>query len=110
MRLAAALPAAIPFVFGAVRAVQTGADFRYLATALASFVSVGVVFFFGGPVTTTGSAWRVSILALSAGTVLSAAAAFGVGARSVGAVLFVSLGFTLCMTMSGTLGLFDRRH
>ena len=109
-RVVAAVPAAIPFVFGALRAFQTGTDFRYLATALGSLVPVAIVFYLGSPVTTTSSAWRRSLLALVAGTVMAGGTAFGVGARSLVAVFVVSLGFTLCIATSGTLGLFERRR
>jgi hypothetical protein len=109
-RVFVAAPAAIPFVFGTVRAAQAGGDLRYLATALASILAVALVFFFSDPAATSASAWRRSLLAVVAGTLIAAATAFAVGARSVAAVFIVSLGFTLCMAMSGTLGLFDRRR
>jgi len=108
-RVVAAVPAAVPFVFGTLRAFQTGTDVRYLATALGSLLTVAIVFYVDSPVTTTSSAWRRALLALVGGTAIAAMTAFAVGARSLGSIFVVSLGFTLCITTSGTLGVFDRR-
>lgn len=99
--------AAIPFAFGALRALQTGSDFRYLVTALASFAAASAIFRFGSARgRAAASPVLLSLLALSAATLLAGAVSFGLGATSAAAVWLVAFCFSLCVTASGALGLF----
>ena len=105
-RLLAVVAVLLPSLFGALRAITTGSDYRYLIVAFASLAAVAAVFLSGSTAnqTATGVApWRRSIVALVAGTVVAAAAAFGLGASSVGAVAFVCLGFTTCFVIAAVL-------
>jgi hypothetical protein len=107
MRIVALLIAAVPVVFGAVRLVSTGNDYRYLLTALAALAAAATVYGYGAA--RVQSRCVRAVLSLAASTLLGAAVAFGQGARSPGAVWFVSIGFALCVTAGGMLGLFSRR-
>jgi hypothetical protein len=88
------LVAIIPVGFGALRAITTGSDFRYLWVALVSSVAAGVA------LTATRrfpSRWLASVaVAVVAATIAAAGAAFALGGRSVPAVLFVAAGFAVC--------------
>lgn len=105
-RMVAAIPALVPFAFGSLRALQTGTDFRYLITALAAFVAAATIFRLGAD--RISSQWLLAGLALAGSALLAGAAALLLGASSAGAVVFVTLGFGICMTASGVLGLFAR--
>ena len=106
VRLLALGFAAIPVGFGALRALTTGTDFRYLVTALASLAAAATIFRLGA--SRVRSRWRLGGLGLAGSTLVAAAVAFGQGAASVPAVAMVALGFSLCVTTSGMLGLFSR--
>lgn len=97
--VAGALVAALPIAFGVVRAATTGTDFRYLWSGVAALA--------GAVVTVRANAARrpevQAVLALSAGTVLAAATAFLVGARSLGAVLVVAFAFGACVAVGFAL-------
>jgi len=98
--------AAIPVGFGALRALTTGTDFRYLVTALASLAAAATIFRLGA--SRVRSRWPLSCLALAGSTLVAATVAFGQGATSGPAVWLVALAFSLCVTTSGMLGLFSR--
>jgi hypothetical protein len=98
--------AAVPFVFGALRALQTGTDVRYLVTALPSFAVAAMIFGIGTP--RGAPRWLLSSVTLAGGTLLGAAVAFAQGATSATAVWVVTISFSLCSTASGALGLFAR--
>jgi hypothetical protein len=107
MRILSAVVAAIPFLFGAIRALQTGSDFRYLAAALAALAAAATVFRLGASrARGTTSRTLLPLLALSGATLLAGAVAFGLGATSSAAVWVVAFAFGLCVTAGGTLGLF----
>ena len=98
--VAGTLIASLPIAFGVIRAAQTGTDFRYLWSATAALVGAAAV-------TARGNITdRVAVrgtLALCMGTVLAAATAVLVGARSPGAVLVVALAFGACAAMGSGL-------
>jgi hypothetical protein len=100
--------AAVPVIFGLVRAIQTGSDFRYIVCALAALAAAGVVFRVLDARSTPR--WQQSALALAAATVAAAALAYAQGARSVPAVWLVALGFGTCIATGGAFGAFGRRH
>ncbi len=106
VRLLALGIAAIPIGFGALRALTTGTDFRYLVMALASFATAATVFRLGA--SRVRSRWLLGCTALTGSTLVAAAVAFGQGATSGPAVLVVALAFSFCVTTSGMLGLFSR--
>ena len=98
--------ASLPICFGALRALTSGTDFRYLVTAFASLVAGWAAFRF-----TAGrmrSRWARSLLALALSTVAGALAAVGQGASSIPAVLTVTGGFAVCVTLGGMLGVFSK--
>jgi len=98
--------AAVPVAFGALRALTTGTDFRYLVTALASLAAAAAIFRFGA--SRVASRWLLPSLALAAATLVGGAVAFEQGAASATAVWFVAFSFGLCVTASGVLGMFSR--
>lgn len=99
--------ASMPICFGALRALTTGTDFRYLVTALASLVAAGITFrLSAGRVRSRGLR---SSLALALSTLVGAIVAFGQGATSVAAVATVAGGFGVCVTLGGMLGVFARK-
>jgi hypothetical protein len=109
VRVAAAALAAIPLAFGSLRALQTGKDFRYLITAIASLATATII---TRLVATRDREavrplWR-SMIALIGATIVAAGVAYGLGARSGPAIWFVALGFSVCMTASTALGQFAR--
>ena len=84
--------AAIPFVFGLIRAVSTGYDVRYLWMALASMLGAVITVRTARnrkPLGTLG----LSALVLVIATVLAGLAAFLLGARSVAAAGIVAFAF-----------------
>lgn len=99
--------ASLPLCFGAIRAVTSGTDLRYLITACASLLAGGLTFRVSAG--RMRSDWGRSLLALALSTLAGATAAFGLGASNAAAVLAVSGGFGLCVTLGGMLGVFSRR-
>lgn len=96
--------AALPIAFGVIRAVTTGTDFRYLWSAIAALVGAAVT-------ARGGNTDRVAVrgaLALCVATLLAAAMAFLVGARSPGAVLVVALAFGACAAVGSGLVAWSR--
>ncbi len=98
--VAGLLVAALPLAFGVIRAATTRTDFRYLEAALAALAGAAAI-------TARGASGRFSarrlLLSLAIGTLLAAATAFLVGARSPGAVLAVALAFSGCATVGCAL-------
>lgn len=103
-RVLAVVFAATPVAFGALRALTTGTDFRYLVTALVSLAVAAMSFTLGASRVSSRS--LLSCGALVAATVIGGAVAFGLGATSMAAVWLVAFSFGLCVTASGVLGLF----
>ena len=94
MMILGLLLAALPIAFGVLRAASTGADYRYVWTAVAStLVAMVVMMIRRGTMVPT--ARRVVGALLGAATVASVTG-FAQGATSVPAVLFVALGFAIC--------------
>ncbi len=109
MRILAIIAAAIPFAFGALRAIQTGDDYRYLITALASLVAATLIFRVGGRRRGAASSpWGFALIVLVGTTVITAGVAFLTGARNLPAIGIVAISFSLCTTASQALGLFAR--
>ncbi len=102
--LLAILFAVVPFAFGLLRALSTGTDFRYLWVAISSFIGAAAVMKVGSARTTTSrlSLTLVAVVLVIA-TLVAAATAFLVGAKSVPAVLVVALAFGLCWAASCAL-------
>ena len=101
MRALAVCLMAVPVGFGALRALTTGTDFRYLVTAVAALVVSGVTIRVGAP--RVRSRGLLSLLALGLSTLAGGIAAFGQGATSVAAVVVVATLFALCVTTGGML-------
>jgi hypothetical protein len=97
----AAIVAAIPVVFGLVRAIQTGTDVRYLVTALVSLIAAAASYHLGSDRSHAVVLPPAATFAVA--TAASAAAAFAQGARSWGAVWMVTAGFSLCTTAGAVL-------
>ena len=106
MRALAVCLMAVPVGFGALRALTTGTDFRYLVTALAALVVAGITIRVGAP--RLRSRWFLSLLALALSTLAGGIVAFGQGATSVAAVVVVATLFGLCVTTGGMLILRSR--
>lgn len=104
MRLLSVAFAAVPFVFGLIRAVETGDDVRYLWVALAALGGALVV-------VATGKAvgWNSErVVALSAGvfvasTLCAMMAASALGVRVGPGMLVVAVAFAFCFAASGSL-------
>lgn len=97
---AGVLIASLPIAFGVIRAAQTGTDFRYLWSAIAALVGAAAV------TARRSNTDRVAVrgtLALCVATLLAAAMACLVGARSPGAVLVVALAFGACAAVGSAL-------
>ena len=97
--LSGAAVASLPIAFGVIRAATTGTDFRYLWSGIAAVA--------GAALTMRASAARhpavQTLLGMAAGTLLAAAMAFLVGARSPGAVLAVAFAFGACASFGCAL-------
>jgi hypothetical protein len=91
------LLAAIPVLFGLVRAISTGSDVRYLWLSGASLIgSAAVMVFRPDPATTARVSVGRALLAVVAGAAGAAAAALLQGAKAGPGVAIVALGFGLC--------------
>ena len=105
LRLAAVFIAAVPFLFGAIRAIGTGmADLRYLAMAVVSHVVTMAVLVMGH----AGQKPRSGVVALAAlaflaSTLLAFATGWMVGARNVLSMLVVASGFGCCSALGNGL-------
>ena len=104
---AGVLIASLPIAFGVIRAATTGTDLRYLWSAIAALAGAVAVTARGS---NTGRVALRGMLALCAGTLLAAATAFIVGARSPGAVLAVALAFGACSAVGSGLVAWSRVH
>lgn len=98
--------AAVPVGFGALRAITTGSDVRYLVTAIASLFTAAAIFRVGG--SRVSSRWLPATIALTASTFVSRVVALWQGANSAAAVWFVAVSFSLCFVVGGILGAFSR--
>jgi predicted neutral ceramidase superfamily lipid hydrolase len=105
--LVAILFAVVPFAFGLIRAYTTGSDFRYLWVAVASFIGASVVMTLG-KARSRAPTFMLPALVLVFSTLVGAATAFLLGAKSAPAVLVVALAFGLCWTASCTLYVLSR--
>lgn len=93
--------ASLPIAFGVIRAATTGTDFRYLWTAIAALAGAAAVT--GRPSAAHHLHVMPVLLAACVSTLLAAATAFLVGARSPGAVLVVALAFGTCAAVGSGL-------
>ena len=102
--LVAALLSAVPVLFGFVRAINTGDDFRYLWLAAAAILGSLVVMV---PWYGASGSGRVSLGratgAVVAGAACAAAAAISTGANAGPGVAIVAVAFGLCTGTSAVL-------
>jgi hypothetical protein len=109
--LVAVLLAAAPVIFGFVRAINTGDDFRYLWLAAAAILGSLVVMV---PWHGAAGPARVSpgraVAAVAAGAACAAAAAILQGATAGPGVAIVAVAFGLCTGTSVVLGDLARRR
>ena len=109
--LAAVLLSAVPVLFGFVRAINTGDDFRYLWLAASAIVGSLAVMVPGNRVPSPA---RVSlgraVGAVAAGAGCAAATAIFLGATAGPGVAIVAGAFGLCTGTSMALGAVARRR
>lgn len=109
--LVALLFAAAPVIFGFVRAINTGDDFRYLWLAAAAILGSAVVMV---PGYVASGAAQVSpgraAGAVAAGAACAAAAATLLGATPGPGVAIVAVAFGLCTGTSAVLLILARRR
>jgi hypothetical protein len=101
----AAVLAAVPGVFGLVRAVSTGDDFRYLWLAAAAMIGSTVavrVFGYRAPGAARVTPGRV-VAAVATGAGCAAATAIFMGATAGPGVAIVAVAFGLCTGVSAVL-------
>jgi hypothetical protein len=109
--LCAALLGTTPVIFGFVRAINTGDDFRYLWLAAAAILGSLVVM-----VTGNGAAGPARVSpgraagAVAAGAACAAAAAILLGATAGPGVAIVAVAFGLCTGTSAVLLTLARRR
>src|SRR3954470_18664227 len=98
-RAAATVMAAVPFAFGAIRAFQTGTDFRYLAIALAELTGAALAL----AVTRNRSTMTATLAAGLMATVSGGLLAVARGTRFGPGLLVVAAGFGICMAVAARL-------
>jgi len=101
LSLLATAAAGVPFVFGIIRALTTGNDFRYIWVALASFIGTTVVM----SVVRLATGSMRGALALSAAVFVTATLAAVLVARLLGTtinpgMLVVASSFGLCFAFA----------
>ena len=96
-RLFGLLLVAVPFVFGALRALSTGTDFRYVWIAVATTITGWIALKAG--LSTNKVALGRLMVAIVASTLVATAVGFAQGASSVPAVLVVGAGFAICSSV-----------
>lgn len=99
----------VPFGFGAIRAITSGSDFRYIWMALAAALALASV-----AIASRGIQAPNEILARSGGvcllaTLLAAAAGYLLGARSPVSVGIVAVSFGLCEAAGFAFTMLSRR-
>jgi hypothetical protein len=108
--VAAVVLAAVPAIFGVIRAITTGDDVRYLWLAGSAMLGSLAIMVLGRA---AGSA-RVSpgraVGAVVAGAACAAATAIVLGAKAGPGVAIVALAFGLCTGTSAVLGTIARRR
>jgi hypothetical protein len=94
-RLLSILIGSAPFVFGAIRLVQTHTDFRYLVVAAASFI--GAILVTDLTATRTGRMTMArAVSALGLATLCGTLAALAIGGGALAPTLIVSFAFSVC--------------
>jgi len=93
--------AAVPFVFGTIRAIQTGSDFRYLWIAVAAAIGTAGVLLTSR--SAARGAVRVGIVVFAIATVLAVAVAMLLGTRFGPGLLIVAFAFAFWFAVSGVL-------
>ena len=87
----------VPFAFGVIRAVSTGADRRYLWLAGAAILgSMGVVRLMRGASGGSLVLFRRALAAVAAGAISAGVTAILMGARAGPGVAVVAIAFGLC--------------
>jgi hypothetical protein len=108
--LAAVLFAAVPVIFGLIRAVSTGNDVRYLWLAGAAILgSMAAMWITRGPADPTHLPLRRAVGAVAAGAVSAAAAAVLLGAKAGPGVAIVAVAFGLCTGASALFATLARQ-
>ena len=100
--------AALPFAFGAIRAVKTGEDVRYLWVALAS----GIGAFAVAQVTATRPSVRApaaAVLAFAVSGAAGIAAAMLLGTKLGAGILVVAASFAACFAAACLLSVLKRQ-
>jgi FtsH-binding integral membrane protein len=102
--------AAVPFVFGVLRAAQTRTDFRYLWVAIAAGIGAAIVVIGGtrGPDRTRG--FTLFAVAFVVSSLAAALLGRVLGATSIPAVLAVAVFFGFCSAAGQTGVALSRRR
>jgi hypothetical protein len=107
---ASVLLAAVPVIFGLIRAVSTGDDVRYLWLAGAAILGSMVAMRLGrGTSNPAHVSLRRALGSVAAGAASAAATAILMGARAGPGVAIVAIAFGLCTGTSAVLGTLARR-
>src|SRR5262245_31509872 len=100
----------LPFLFGLLRAVTTGTDFRYLWVTAASLFAAGwITAFAHAPIRQPRVAVGLSVGSLIVATLCGTAAAMLLGTRFGPGLLVVALSFGFCCAAGCTLFAITRR-
>jgi hypothetical protein len=100
----------LPFLFGLLRAVTTGNDFRYLWVAAASLLGAGVITTFAGAqIRQPRVAIALSVGSFIVATLCATAAAMLLGTRFGVGLLVVASSFGFCCATGCTLFAITRR-
>jgi len=100
----------LPFLFGLLRAVTTGTDFRYLWVAAASLFGAGLLTAFAtAPIRRPRVAVALSVGSFIVATVCGTAAAMLLGTRFGLGLLVVASSFAFCCAAGCTLFAITRR-
>ena len=109
-RILAVLIAAVPFAFGAIRAVTTGRDYRYLVIALASLAGAALGVWIVGAQRRQRHRVPTLLVAFVVSLLFGAVAGWLERARSVTSIVFVAGGFAVCEVVACALALASRRR
>ena len=107
-RTLAVFMAAVPFAFGAIRAITPGWDYRYLLIALASLAGAVLGGWIVGAQRRPPSRVATLLIAFTLSLILAAVAGWLEGARSISAIVFVAGGFAVCESIACALYLWSR--
>jgi hypothetical protein len=110
MIAASVVCAAVPVMFGLIRAATTGGDVRYLWLAGAAILgSMAVMLLWRGPADSAPVSLGRALGAVAAGTLCAAATAVLIGAKAGPGVAIVALAFGLCTGTSAVFATLARQ-